>query len=157
MINAELVKKLIDNALSENPSLFLVDMNISQDGEIKVWVDSDQSIDLEEIIRISRAIEHGEGMDREVEDFSLSVSTPGAESPLKMPRQYVKNIGRTLSVETKDGQKYEGEITAADDQKVTLQWSAREPKPIGKGKCTVIKTAELPYQEIKKARVVIKF
>ena len=65
-----LVKELIDGALAENPAVFLVDWSISPDNDIKVWVDGDDGVDLEEIIRISRAIEHSDRLDREAEDFS---------------------------------------------------------------------------------------
>lgn len=152
-----LVKELIDTALAENPSVFLVDWSISADNDIKVWVDGDNGVDLEEIIRISRAIEHSDRLDREAEDFSLSVSTPGVGAPLKLKRQYVKNTGRTLAVETVSGEKTEGELTQAGEDAITLSWSVREPKPVGKGRHTVVKTAEIPYSDIKKAVVKLKF
>ena len=145
-----MVKELIDGALAENPAVFLVDWSISPDNDIKVWVDGDDGVDLEEIIRISR-------LDREAEDFSLSVSTPGVDAPLKLKRQYVKNTGRTLSVETVSGEKTEGELTEAGEDAVTLSWSVREPKPVGKGRHTVAKTAVIPYCDIKKAVVKLKF
>ena len=152
-----LVKELIDGALAGNPAVFLVDWSISPDNDIKVWVDGDDGVDLEEIIRISRAIEHSDRLDREAEDFSLSVSTPGVDAPLKLKRQYVKNTGRTLSVETVSGEKAEGELTEAGEDAVTLSWSVREPKPVGKGRHTVVKTAVIPYCDIKKAVVKLKF
>ena len=152
-----MVKELIDGALAENPAVFLVDWSISPDNDIKVWVDGDDGVDLEEIIRISRAIEHSDRLDREAEDFSLSVSTPGVDAPLKLKRQYVKNTGRTLSVETVSGEKAEGELTEAGEDAITLSWSVREPKPVGKGRHTVTKTSVIPYCDIKKAFVKLKF
>lgn len=156
-MDKEYITRITQQALAENPSLFLVDIDITQSSDITITVDGDQGVDLEEIIRISRAVEHAEGMDREKEDFSLSVTTPGADSPLRMPRQYIKNVGRTLSVQTVGGEKYEGEITSASESDVTIEWTAREPKPVGKGKITVTHTATFAYEDIKKARIVIKF
>ena len=76
-----LVKELIDGALAENPAVFLVDWSISPDNDIKVWVDGDDGVDLEEIIRISRAIEHSDRLDREAEDFSLLSFHPRSGRP----------------------------------------------------------------------------
>ena len=67
-----------------------------------------------------------------------------------MTRQYAKNIGRTLSVKLQSDKKIEGELTHADDSKITLEWKAREPKPIGKGKVTVNKKEELAYNHAQK-------
>ena len=104
---------------------------------------------------VSRGIEHN--LDREEHDFSLEVTSYGASNPLIMTRQYAKNIGRTLSVKLQSDTKIEGELTHADDSKITLEWKAREPKPIGKGKVTVNKKEELAYSDIVEAKVMIKF
>lgn len=74
-----------------------------------------------------------------------------------MPRQYVKNIGRKLKVTKISGEIIEGSVKEADNENVTLEWKAREPKKIGKGKVTVEKKAVLPYDEIKEAKVIISF
>ena len=103
---------------------------------------------------MSRSIENN--LDREEQDFSLEVASAGATSPLKLPRQYRKNIGRKLEV-TLETEVIEAQLIDADDEKISLEWKAREPKKIGKGKETVVKTAQIPYESIKKAQVVISF
>ena len=157
MINKDFIIKLAEEALRENESLFLIDVKVNQSSDIKVVIDGDEGVDLEEIIRVSRAIEHAEGMDREAEDFSLEVTTPGIDAPLCNPRQYRKNIGRTLGVVMVDGSSYEGEIVDARDENVTIEWVTREPKPVGKGKVNVTHSSTIPYSDIKKATIVIKF
>ena len=109
---------------------------------------------MNDCIAVSRKIEHN--LDREEEDFSLDVASAGVSAPLSMPRQYKKNIGRKLAVTTSEG-KVEGELVKLEDDKITLQWKAREPKPVGKGKVTVNKEAVLPLEEIKEAKVIITF
>ena len=104
---------------------------------------------------ISRAIEHN--LDREEQDFSLEVSSAGATTPLVHQRQYQKNIGRTLKLKTIENEKFEAVLTAADTNEIVLEWKAREPKPIGKGKVTVQKTATIPYQNIDKAQIKLVF
>ncbi|MEE9406633.1 MAG: ribosome assembly cofactor RimP [Polaribacter sp.] len=148
------VKDLIEEALSLNESLYLVDLVISENNKIQVTVDGDNGVPLSECIRISRSVDGN--FDREVEDFSLEVSTPDISHPLKLKRQYVKNINRILKVKT-DTDKLEGTLVEADEDKIVLKWKVREPKPIGKGKVTVEKTATIEYKDIKEAKVKIVF
>ena len=72
-------------------------------------------------------------------------------------RQYKKNIGRTLKLKTIENENYEAVLTAADTKEIVLEWKSREPKPIGKGKVTVKKTATIAYQNIEKAQIKLVF
>ena len=148
------VKELLDAALAEKSSLFLIDFTIGPSNKIEVIIDGDNGVKVEDCIEVSRAIEHN--LDREEEDFSLQVMSAGVTEGLVNKRQYAKNIGRTLKVVTKED-KIEGELIAANDADFTLQWKAREPKPVGKGKVTVIKTETIVYEDVEKAQVVVKF
>lgn len=151
----EKVAQLLESALEENKSLFLIDLNISEENQIRVILDGDKGVTVEDCMMVSRAIEHN--LDREEYDFSLEVMSAGASESLTFPRQYKKNIGRSLKVKTKNDEKIEGELTEANEDSITLKWSAREPKPIGKGKVTVQKVATLPYKDIMEAKVMITF
>ncbi len=149
------IKKLLEEALAENESLFVTSFEIKEGNKILIEVDGDEGIPLKECIRISRHIEGN--LDREIEDYSLEVTSPDIGLPLKVERQYIKNIGRTLEVKTNENLKFEGKLVHCDEEKITLEWKAREPKPIGKGKITVDKKAEIAFDEITKATVKIKF
>lgn len=149
------VKKLLEEGLNEREDLFLVDFDVLGDNAIKIVIDGDNGVLVEDCMFISRAIEHN--LDREEQDFSLEVLSAGATSPLINKRQYKKNIGRTLSVKTTSDEDIEGKLTEVNEEKILLEWKTREPKPVGKGKVTVKKQAELSYDSIKKAQVVIKF
>ncbi len=151
----EKVEQLLANALEKNKSLFLIDLNISADNQIRVVLDGDQGVTVDDCIAVSREIEHN--LDREQNDFSLEVMSAGLSEPLSIPRQYKKNIGRNLKIKTNTGDKIEGELIAATEESCTLTWSAREPKPVGKGKVTVQKEAVLPYKDIMEAKVMITF
>ncbi len=148
------VSALLDEGLSQKPSLFLIDLTITDTYKIIVTLDGDNGVSLQDCIDISRAIEHN--LDREEQDFSLEVASAGASTPLKTPRQYKKNIGRKLKVITAT-EKIEAELTDANDEFIVLEWKAREPKQVGKGKETVQKKAEIPYSDIKEAIVIITF
>lgn len=154
-MNREKIEQLVEEAISENPSLFLVGLKISTDNSIEVLVDGDEGLPLDEIIRISRHVEHN--LDKEQEDFSLNVSSPGVGNPLMQPRQFKKNIGRTLKISCEDGSEVEGKLDLADEEGILMKWSVREPKPTGKGKHTVEKEQRINYNDIKKAIVKITF
>lgn len=148
------VKTLLNEALTAQPELFLIDLTIGLDRKILVTIDGDKGVTLQDCMNVSRAIEHN--LDRDETDFSLEVASAGATAPLKMPRQYAKNIGRKLSVRLAT-EEVEGTLTKADDAKIELQWKTREPKPIGKGKVTVDKKQEISYTDIIEAKVMITF
>jgi ribosome maturation factor RimP len=148
------VAELLQVALDENPSLFLIELKIGSDNSIRILLDGDKGVTLEACIAVSRQIEHN--IDRELHDFSLEVSSVGVGSPLTMPRQYEKNVGRSLEVITAEDLVLTGNLTQADQEGITLEWKVREPKPIGKGKVTVTKIKTLPFASIKNAKVIIK-
>ena len=154
-MDRKLVQELVDGAISENKELFLIELNFLPDNKIYVEVDGDKGVSLKECIRISRAVEHN--LDREVEDFSLEVTSPDVAHPLKVKRQYKKNIGRILQVKLNDNSNVEGTLKVVEENCIKLEWKAREPKPIGKGKVTVVKNATIPFSNIVEAKVKIIF
>jgi len=149
------VQDLLTLTLEQYPNIFLVELKISVDRSIKVVLDGDYELNLNDCVNISRAIENA--LDREEEDFSLEVASAGVGSPLKFPRQYHKNMGRKLEVVSNDGLKFEGELTKVKENSIELQWKQREPKPKGKGKVTVTKNKILMFDEISHTKVMIKF
>ncbi len=150
----EKVEKLAAKVFEENKSLFLISLDVNANNHIKVVIDGDEGVAVNDCIMVSRAIEHN--LDRDEEDFSLEVTSAGVSEPLIMARQYKKNIGRKLKVKTAED-KFEGELISATDYEIKLSWKAREPKPVGKGKVTVEKEAVLPYSDILEAKVKITF
>ena len=154
-MNQDIVKRLVKEALEENEELFLIELSFLAGNKILVEVDSDNGINVKECIRISRHVEHN--LDREEEDFALEVTSVDIAKPLKVSRQYQKNIGRTLVIKTTEGKQIEGVLISADEDQINLEWKAREPKPIGKGKVTVVKTATITYKNIQEAKVKIIF
>lgn len=150
----ERVKYLIDKALGENPSLFLIEYSIGKGNLIKVIIDGDNSVNIDDCVILSRAIEHN--LDREEEDFSLEVSSCGIFAPLTQERQYIKNIGREVEVETTET-KYIGVIKEVHEGKVSLEVTSRQPKANGKGKTTITETIVLPINNIKETKLKLKF
>ncbi len=148
------ILELLEEGLKERPSLFLVDLTVTETFKIIVTLDGDNGVNLQDCIDISRAIDTN--LDREEQDYALEVASAGVSTPLKLVRQYRKNIGRTLKVKTAT-ETIEALLEQVSDESITLSWTAREPKKIGKGKETVQHKREIPYSDIKEAIVTIIF
>lgn len=149
------IEELLNSFLSERDDLFLIDLKFSAADDITVILDGDNGVSVQDCLDASRAIEFN--MDREEHDFSLQVMSAGLSEPLALPRQYRKNIGRELDILLSDSTKIEGELAGVDDEKITLILRYRKPKDVGKGKMDVVEEKEIPYSEVKKALVAIKF
>lgn len=150
----DIVEKLIDQSFAVRQDLFLIDLNINQHNHIRVVIDGDQPVSVNDCMEVSRQIEHN--LDREVEDFSLEVTSAGITSPLTNIRQYHKNIGKKLQVQTAEN-RYKAELEKVDGEGISLKWKEREPKPVGKGKHTVEKKVKLKFEDIIEAKVMITF
>ncbi|MEC5394217.1 ribosome assembly cofactor RimP [Bergeyella sp. RCAD1439] len=141
--------------LEQRTDLFLIDLKISAGDDVVVVLDGDQGVSIQDCLDASRAIEFN--MDREAHDFSLQVMSAGLSEPLRLPRQFAKNLGRMLRVVLQDDTEVEGELIRADEAGVVLLLRYRRPKAVGKGKEDVEEERAVAYDAIKKAVVHIKF
>ncbi len=135
---------------------FLVDFHLSAANKLEVFIDSDTGLTLEKCKRISRYLEHhideGGWLG---EQYGLEVSSPGLSRPLKLQRQYVKNIGRNVEVTLKDGSVKTGPLVAASDTSFTITETVVVLE--GKKKKKQEVQTEFPYDGIKKTMIVISF
>ena len=146
MIEKIKILELVDQAL-EGSDKFLVNLKITPDNRIYVDIDGDNGVTIDDCIELSRAIESQ--LDRDEEDFALDVSSAGADQPLKLTRQLVKNIGREVEAVTYDGEKTVGELTAADEESITLRTAGTKKQPP--------QVLQLKRRDVKTVKVVIKF
>ncbi len=135
------------NAALEGTDKFLVNLKITPDNRIYIDIDGDNGVTIDDCIALSRAVESQ--LDRDEEDFALDVSSAGADQPLKLTRQYRKNVGRDLEVVTVDGERAEGTLEDASDEGIVLRTHATKKQPA--------ETLRFAYRDIKNARVAIKF
>jgi ribosome maturation factor RimP len=149
-----IIEKELANCLKNREDLFLIDLDIALDNSIKIIIDGDRGVSVDDCMYVSRFIE--QSIDRDKHDFSLEVSSSGALTPLSSIRQYMKNIGRTLFVRTTNDTEYEAKLIDADSNQISLFWKQRERKLIGKGKITVEKKIDLLYKDIIEAKIKIK-
>lgn len=154
MIDRSIIESLIDDAIA-GTSCFLVDLKIGNANEIQVEIDSDKGVTVADCVRVSRGIEHN--LDREAEDFSLKVTSPGADQPLKVWRQYFRHVGRSVKIVTTDDRELTGELLHVGDNSLKIMTEARK---VGKGKQKLKidpEEIEISKSDIKTTKVLLSF
>jgi ribosome maturation factor RimP len=146
------IEARIMELLNDLPGYFLVDLSIKPTNNIKVFVDADQGSTIDQLSKINRALyKWVEETMFPNGDFSIEVSSPGLDEPLKMDRQYLKNIGRFVEVLLKTGIKREGKLVAASENEIVVE----EEKGHGKKKEFI--QHKILKEEIKSTKIQIKF
>lgn len=151
--STQIIEQLVLDLLEDSPDCFLVEVKIKPTNNVKVFLDADSGISISKCITYNRALyklieEKGLFPGG---DFSLEVSSPGLDEPLKLKRQYQKNVGRTIETVLMDGAKLEGKLTAVADDSITLE----ETK--GKNKKKEIVQHTIFFDNIKTTKIQIQF
>jgi ribosome maturation factor RimP len=116
---------------------------------IYVFIDGDHGVTIDDCVELSRFIESK--FDRENEDFELNVSSAGADQPIRLPRQYLKNIGRSLLVKLSDEKSVSGKLEAVNEKGIVLTTSGDKKKKLP------AKTLNIPYESMVESKVIISF
>lgn len=148
------MKSFVEKEL-EGTDCFLVDLRVNDGNEITVEVDSDENVDIDFCISLTRKIE--EAFSRDDEDYELEVGSAGLTSPFRVLRQYQKHIGDDVEVVEKGGLKVKGVLKAADEEGFTLEVT-RKVKPEG-AKRPVMQTSDqrYAYGDVKSVKYDLKF
>ncbi len=154
MITADQIRTLVEEKIA-GTDLFIVDIIVKPGNKIEIFIDRDSGLALEDCLSVSRHVEGS--LDREKEDFALDVSSPGVGKPLKLKRQYFKNIGRTVEVKLSEGGKLEGTMTGATEEAITVLTKSKEEVEGKKGKKWVERELTLSYDQIIETKITISF
>lgn len=154
MINKEIITQLAQEKLNGTDN-YIVDVYVKQGNRIFVEIDNDKGLSIKDCVIVSRFIESN--LNREEEDFELQVSSPGADQPLKILRQYHKNIGRQVQVLTNDGKKITGKLVSADSNGIVIAAQVKVKEEHKKAKKAIIINRDLPFDQIKETKVIISF
>lgn len=147
MITLEKIEELVNQKIGQS-DLFLVEILIRKGNRISVFIDSDSGVIIKDCVELSRFIE--KNLDRETEDFEIEVSSAGLDRPLKLLRQFQKNIGNMLKIITTDNNTLTGKLTEVTDHALLMHI-----EEIKKSK-NPAQDITLPFSEIKEAKIVIK-
>ena len=147
------LEQLINEILADEKEYFCVSVRIKPTNNVKVFIDGDKGIAIEKCVRFNRKLYkliEETGMYPEGE-FSLELSSPGVDEPLKMHRQYLKNIGREVEVTFNDDTKKEGKLLSVTETDLLIEYTE------GKGKKAITQQLVMPLSNIKTTIVQSKF
>ncbi len=147
------IEGLINQILQDMPDIFLVNVKIKPTNNFKVFLDADTGLSIEKCVKINRTLYkiieennwYPEG------DFSLEISSPGIDEPLKLLRQYKKNIGRNVEIVLSDETKKEGKLKEVKDDFIIIEQTT------GKNKKAITTQSEIAFENIKQTKVQIAF
>jgi len=150
MISKERVEKLALEKIIEL-NYFLVDMKINSNNEITVYFDNEEGVLIPDILKVSRHIEGN--LDRDIEDYQLTVCSPGIDKAFVVKEQYQKNIGRDVKIKTTEGHVKKGKLLSYSDEEVVIETSKKQKKK----KELLIEELTIPSDKIKETKLIIKF
>jgi len=171
MIEKDIVIRLAEEQLAFS-DCYLVDVTINPDNLIVVEIDHDEAVGIDNCVALSQYIE--ERIDRNIEDYALEVGSSGIGSPLRIFRQYIKNIGNEMELLLKTGMKLKGTLIAADELGITVENRGNQERRRKEGKERTLKQSYDPtflqsnglskpeiqtytYSEIKYIKNIIRF
>jgi ribosome maturation factor RimP len=147
------VIELVEEKISDRPELFLVEVKMLPNNKLIIHVDGDEGISIQDCAAISRHVGfHLEEENTIEKAYNLEVSSPGVGEPLKLKRQYEKNIGRDLSVKLAGGEIKEGELLDMNEQSITIAAKVKE-----KGKKAQLVETSIDFDNIIETKVLISF
>ena len=154
-MNVSEIKDAISNEIVAR-GCYLVDITVSKDNEIEVIIESEEGrIELDDCVAISRYFETC--FDREKEDYELTVTSAGLDLPFKVLKQYIKAIGTKVEVQLKGGKKLIATLTAADEESITLSYTAKEAVEGKKKKELVEHNDRFTMDQVNSVRPYIEF
>jgi ribosome maturation factor RimP len=147
------IEQKLQGLLAANPAHFLVDIRIKPTNNIKVFIDSDEGVQLSVLIDYNRKLYKliEESAMYPDGDFSLEVSSPGLDEPLKIHRQYKKNVGRFVELQMNDGSRKEGKLLEATEDGIIVEMEE------GKGRKKQVKQETILFTDIKTTKIQVKF
>ena len=154
MIQKEQITQIVTHFL-ESSETFLVSVKVGPSNEIGVTVDSAGGVSLDQCVEISRAIEAA--LNREEEDFELTVSSAGLDQALQIFPQYLKYIGKKVEVLLCSGKKIIAELLAATSTKITLQYEEMQEVEGKKRKQKIMVTNIFDMTELRSTKPYIDF
>jgi len=152
MIDKDIIKDLVENKIKDTV-FFLVEIKVDANNNINIFVDSKDGVDISTCVSISKHVE--QSLDRDSEDFSIEVSSPGIGKPFKVLEQYEKVINKTVEVLFNNGEKLQGVLLEIFDDYFIVEYSVKEKPEGAKRPKLVIKKQNVRFDEIKSTKEII--
>ena len=146
-------RDILSKVLENYESIFLIDITFGANNDVKVFLDGDNGLTLKDCVSINSDIK--KNLSQDEINYSVEIGSCGIDYPLKLMRQFKKNISRKIEITDFDDQKYSGVLSKVSNLSFEIKWKERQPKKIGKGKVTVDLSKNFNYGEYKKAQVIL--
>jgi ribosome maturation factor RimP len=145
--------ELVEEKLAEKPGVFLVSVKMHSNGKLIILIDGDNGLGITDCVDVSRHVGYHLEEENVVDEaYNLEVSSPGIDTPLTLPRQYVKNVGRQVAIKTTDGRIHEGKLLEFNTDHVLIEETKKE-----KGKKAELVENAIPVDTITETKVLISF
>src|SRR5574344_715936 len=149
------IEKAIGPAITAR-RCFLVGIDVTPDNDITVTIEREEgSVDMDDCVAINDAF--AAIFDRDVEDYSLTVTSAGLDQPFKVLRQYLKAIGTQVEVSLKGGHRFQALLKAVDEAGITLEHKVVRKVEGSKKKETLMLTETFPMDRVNAVRPHIEF
>ena len=146
-------RKILSEILENYKSLFLIELTFGRNNDVKVFLDGDNGVTLKDCASINYDIK--KKLNQDETNYSVEIGSCGIDSPLKLMRQFKKNISRKIEVIDFNDRKYIGILANVSNTNFEINWKERQPKKIGKGKETITLSKNFNYGEYKKAQIIL--
>tara|TARA_Y100000768_G_scaffold382154_1_gene362013 strand:- start:119 stop:583 length:465 start_codon:yes stop_codon:yes gene_type:complete len=149
----EKFRNILSEILENYKSLFLIELTFSSNNDVKVFLDGDNGVTLKDCTSINSDIK--KKLNQDEINYSVEIGSCGIDYPLKLMRQFKKNISRKIEITDFYDRKYSGILTKVSSTSFEINWKERQPKKIGKGKTTVALSKNFIYGEYKKVHIIL--
>ncbi len=149
----EKFRDILSEVLDNYKSIFLIELTFGSNNHVKVFLDGDNGVTLRDCASINTDIK--KKINQDEINYSVEIGSCGIDYPLKLMRQFKKNISRKIEITDFDDRKYSGVLAKVSNSSFEINWKERQPKKIGKGKVTVDIVKNFNYGEYKKAHVIL--
>ncbi|MES2828543.1 MAG: ribosome assembly cofactor RimP [Bacteroidota bacterium] len=147
------VTELVEEKISDRPELFLVEVRMLPNNKLIIHVDGDEGINIQDCAAISKHVGfHLEEENTIEKAYNLEVSSPGVGEPLRLKRQYDKNVGREVGIKLASGEQKEGKLLSVTDAGIVIEAKVKE-----KGKKVQLAETSLSFSDITETKVLISF
>ncbi len=152
MVSREKIMQILEDK-DLDKDFFIVDVLIHGNNDIRIYIDNKKGISIRDCVSVSKFVE-GKLLSEDL-DFSLEVSSPGLDMPLKVPEQFEKNIGKIVEVVDLDGNKETGTLLKYDSEGIVLEQERKRKKEGKKRKETVVEEVALLFNKTKSTKILV--
>lgn len=154
MKSTEEIKEIIKSIL-EGSELFLVDVSISADNSLEVYIDSLTGVNVGKCREVCKKLDAQ--LDRETEDFAITVASAGIGYPFKVPQQYEKNLNKEVEAKLLTGEKIQGILKSYSDEGIVLECEEKVAVEGKKKKSLVKIDKSIQFKDIKEVKDIVIF